>query len=227
MDALAPLLPALALALLAGGLIGLEREWHAHPAGFRTHILVALTSALLMFAATHQGEWGMALPQAASIVIDPTRMAHGILTGIGFLCAGVIFREGFSVTGLTTAASLWITSALGILSGAGLWVLALAGLVITLITLIALKLVSIRVPTRVPVELSVSFEPERAQAMRSVDDLLAMQGSAAHILGLNSRDGHFTARYRLHLSRAQLADLATGLDGLEGVSGYSINPRAD
>ncbi|MFN4288842.1 MAG: MgtC/SapB family protein [Brevundimonas sp.] len=227
MDTLAPLLPALALALLAGGLIGLEREWHAHPAGFRTHILVALTSALLMFAATHQGAWAMVLPETASIVIDPTRMAHGILTGIGFLCAGVIFREGFSVTGLTTAASLWITSALGILSGAGLWGLALAGLVITLITLIALKLVSIRVPTRVPVDLSVTSASADSGADARVRAALDDNGARVRLLSLEAQQGRRTTHYRLHLPRTRLHALAEALGGIETLDGYTLTPRAD
>lgn len=96
----------------AGALIGLERQYRGAPAGFRTHILVSLASGLLMLAAVHQVRWLSDTPLDI-IRIDPVRMAHGILTGIGFLGAGVIFREGFTVRGLTTAASLWITSALG------------------------------------------------------------------------------------------------------------------
>ena len=93
-------------ALIAGAMIGFEREYRGRPAGFRTHILVSLSSALLMLAAVHQAEWTFDLRDDVNLVMDPTRMAHGILTGIGFLCAGVIFRTGFSIHGLTTAASL-------------------------------------------------------------------------------------------------------------------------
>ena len=86
-----------AAAMAAGGLIGVERTYHGHPAGFRTHILVCLTSCLLMLAAMQQATWAFVALPGQTVVIDPTRMPHGILTGIGFLCAGVIFREGFSV----------------------------------------------------------------------------------------------------------------------------------
>ena len=110
-------------AVVAGGTIGLEREWRGRAAGFRTHILVSLASALLMLAAMRQADWAFRALPDENIVTDPTRMAHGVLTGIGFLCAGVIFRTGFSIHGLTTAASLWITSAIGILFGAGLYAL--------------------------------------------------------------------------------------------------------
>ena len=75
-------------AMVAGGLIGVERTYHGHPAGFRTHILVCMTSCLLMLAAMHQSSWSFTSLPGQNVVIDPTRMAHGLLTGIGFLCAG-------------------------------------------------------------------------------------------------------------------------------------------
>ena len=92
-------------AVVAGGLIGFEREWRGRAAGFRTHILVSLASALLMLAAMGQADWAFRALPDENIVTDPTRMAHGVLTGIGFLCAGVIFRTGFSIHGLTSAGS--------------------------------------------------------------------------------------------------------------------------
>ena len=128
-------LPLLA-AIVAGGLIGFEREWRGRAAGFRTHILVCLASALLMEAAVSQGAWRFDALAGTEIVSDPTRMAHGVLTGIGFLCAGVIFRAGFSIHGLTTAASLWMTSAIGLLFGAGLFSLAATGTVLTVVILL-------------------------------------------------------------------------------------------
>ena len=93
--------PPLIGAVLAGGLIGFEREWRGRAAGLRTHLLVALASCLLMLAAMSQGQWAFEALPDENIVTDPTRMAHGVLTGIGFLCAGVIFRTGFSIHGLT------------------------------------------------------------------------------------------------------------------------------
>ena len=110
----------LGAALTAGSLIGLERSIHGRPAGFRTHALVCLASALLMLVTAYQWEWlGVTAANEESFRTDPTRMAQGIMTGIGFLGAGVIFKEGLTVRGLTTAASIWITSALGILYGVG------------------------------------------------------------------------------------------------------------
>ena len=123
-------------AVIAAAIIGAEREYRASPAGFRTHILVGLSSAFLMLAAVHQVQWLSDTPSDV-IRIDPVRMAHGVLTGIGFLCGGVIFREGASVRGLTTAASLWTTSSLGILFGVGFYSLAIAGTIATVIILSA------------------------------------------------------------------------------------------
>ena len=80
-------------ALLIGGLIGLERSFHGRPAGFRTHSLVCVASALLMLVTVYQNEW-MTQVTLEAIRTDPTRMAQGIMTGIGFLGAGVIFKEG-------------------------------------------------------------------------------------------------------------------------------------
>jgi putative Mg2+ transporter-C (MgtC) family protein len=88
-------------ALAAGALIGYERSFHGRPAGFRTHALVCTASALLMLVTVYEAHW---VPAAAKVQLDPTRMAQGIMTGIGFLGAGVIVKEGLSVRGLTTAA---------------------------------------------------------------------------------------------------------------------------
>ncbi|MCL6252336.1 MgtC/SapB family protein [Altererythrobacter sp. KTW20L] len=85
-------------AIIASAVIGGEREFRSSPAGLRTHVLVGLSCCLLMLAAVHQIAW-LSDALAEVIRIDPVRIAHGILTGIGFLCGGVIFREGFSVRG--------------------------------------------------------------------------------------------------------------------------------
>ena len=99
----------LGAAWLAGSVIGAERSFHGRPAGFRTHALVCLASALLMLITVYQEDW-FPMPVTDVVRVDPQRMAQGIMTGIGFLGAGVIFKEGLSVRGLTTAASIWISS---------------------------------------------------------------------------------------------------------------------
>jgi putative Mg2+ transporter-C (MgtC) family protein len=147
-------------AAVAGGLIGLEREFRGHPAGLRTHTLVCLTASLLMVGAVHQLDWlGPNIPRDV-IRFDPARMAHGILTGIGFLCGGVIFRQGLSVHGLTTAASLWVVSALGTLYGVGSFGLAVAGTVATLVVLVGFRLIDEKLPQSNIIDVSVRYRRE-------------------------------------------------------------------
>jgi putative Mg2+ transporter-C (MgtC) family protein len=125
----------LCAALLAGAIIGFERSFHGRPAGIRTHSLVCLASAMLMLVTVYQAQW---FPDGQDAVrVDPTRMAQGVMTGIGFLGAGVIIRDGVAVRGLTTAASIWITSAIGILAGIGFYFPLVA---VTLLSLCALSL---------------------------------------------------------------------------------------
>src|SRR3954471_2443505 len=107
-------------ALVAGSLIGLERSYHGRPAGFRTHALVCMASSLLMLLTIYHARWFTDV-SPDGVRIDPTRMAQGVMTGIGFLGAGVIMKEGLSVRGLTTAGSIWMTAAIGLLAGVGLY----------------------------------------------------------------------------------------------------------
>ena len=109
----------LGAALIAGGAIGAERTYHGRAAGFRTHAHVCAASSMLMMLPHYQDVWVHVVGGADRL--DPTRMAQGIMTGIGFLGAGVIIHDGLTVRGLTTAASIWATAAIGILAGVGLW----------------------------------------------------------------------------------------------------------
>src|SRR6187401_46202 len=133
-------------ALLVGGSIGLERTLRGRPAGFRTHALVCLASALLMLVTVYQLHWMTEVP-IDTIRADPTRMAQGIMTGIGFLGAGVIFKEGLTVRGLTTAASIWVTAAIGILVGIGFWFAAVVGAVATIIVLALFRYIERQLPS--------------------------------------------------------------------------------
>lgn len=217
-------------ALVAGGLIGFEREWRGRPAGLRTHILVSLASALLMLAGMSQGEWAFhALPNE-NIVTDPTRMAHGILTGIGFLCAGVIFRTGFAVHGLTTAASLWITSAIGILFGAGLYGLGIAGTVITALVLIALRVFSARMPTRALVDVEVCWLRICGPPEQEIEDCLRAFDDTARPGQFELTDEGRMVRRKWRVASAGGSDmkaLANRLCSIKGVQGYRLVPRDD
>jgi putative Mg2+ transporter-C (MgtC) family protein len=123
----------LALAGVLGGLIGLERELREREAGLRTHLLVSVGAALF----TIVGAYGF-----GSARVDPTRIAAQIVTGIGFLGAGAIIRQGFSVRGLTTAATLWVVAAVGLASGAGYYSGAVITTALVLVALWPLRIVA-------------------------------------------------------------------------------------
>lgn len=135
-DVMRPLL----FSLIAGSLIGLEREFQGKPAGLRTHSLLCFASALMTLLGLRMAEWTADLPDSTQVVSDMARMPHAILTGVGFLGAGVIFREGASVHGLTTAASLWLTAVLGIVFGTGLVELGTIGTGAALAVLVLLRI---------------------------------------------------------------------------------------
>lgn len=114
-----------------GGVIGFEREWHGRAAGLRTHILVSIGSTLFMLTSI-----GMGLAFSAHGSVDFSRIAAGVVTGIGFLGAGAIIRYGASIQGLTTAASVWTVSAIGLAVGAGMYVAAAAGSLVVVLILV-------------------------------------------------------------------------------------------
>jgi putative Mg2+ transporter-C (MgtC) family protein len=216
-------------ALVAGALIGLEREWRGRAAGFRTHILVCLSSTLLMLASTSQGAWMFSVLPGQEVIADPTRMAHGVLTGIGFLCAGVIFRAGFSIHGLTTAASLWTVSALGILFGAGLFWLGWAGALATLAVLAALKLISRNVPDRTVVDIEVRWKADASGTAREVEKAVTEGDAGVKRLRLQLTDDGDVCRqsWRLTVRSRDLAGLAERLQSVDGVTGFDLEPRDD
>lgn len=117
----------LALAALCGGLIGLERGRRQKEAGVRTHVVLALGSALMMVVSKY-GFYDVVVQQGISL--DASRIAANIITGVGFLGAGVIFVRGGSIKGLTTAAGLWTTSGIGLTFGAGMYLVGAAATVL-------------------------------------------------------------------------------------------------
>src|SRR5919198_2206680 len=147
------------VAVAIGAAIGFERSFHGRPAGFRTHALVCVASTLLMLVTVYQSEWMTAVPLDA-IRTDPQRMAQGIMTGIGFLGAGVIFKEGLTVRGLTTAASIWITAAIGILAGIGFYFPLTVATLLTLGTLSLFRWIEAKMPNQFYARLEVRFAPD-------------------------------------------------------------------
>jgi len=132
---LIPILLRLGCAMLVGIVIGTERERTNRPAGMRTHVLVALGACVAAVA----GELLFHQYSPLGATPDPARLAAQVITGVGFLGAGTIMREGMSVKGLTTAASVWATACLGLAAGFGYYVLALSGMLLIFVTLTVLE----------------------------------------------------------------------------------------
>lgn len=216
--------------LIAGMAIGFEREWRSRPAGMRTHTLVCLASALLMIAAANQAEWTMTLVPGERVVTDPTRMAHGILTGVGFLCAGVIFREGLTVQGLATATSLWTTAGLGMLFGIGLIELAAFGTVVVISILVLFRLSYTWLPRRkgavivVQVRSDAGFDGAAFRALLNRVDLQLVHENRK----LLDRGASIEFDARVFGSNILEIDrIAEALSGIAGIEKYEVAPYED
>ncbi len=183
--------------IIAGGLIGAEREFQGKAAGLRTHILVCFASALMTLAALLMADWTAHLPEGTQIVSDMSRMPHAILTGIGFLCAGVIFREGTSVHGLTTAASLWLTAAIGITFGTGLMELAVVSTLIALFVLLLFRVAQLIAPTRAGVCIELVVDDGQGFGVAQATAILARHGYEAQGATIEYDRDAGTCRYTL------------------------------
>jgi putative Mg2+ transporter-C (MgtC) family protein len=219
----------LAASVVIGGLIGFERTFHGRPAGFRTHALVCLASALLMLVTVYQDVWMTHVSQEA-IRTDPTRMAQGIMTGIGFLGAGVIFKEGLTVRGLTTAASIWITAAIGILVGIGFYFAAALGAIIVLMILSLFRWIEDRLPSEHYAHLVVGFPRGKAMDETALRDLIAGRGFSVANLSSRLTDRGETFEYRMmvkSLRRDAIDGLSRDLRGMPDVTEFRISPTGD
>ena len=218
----------LACSLLTGAIIGGEREVQGKPAGLRTHMLVCLASTLLMLVAVRQSQWVMAQIPGTTIVADLTRMPHGILTGIGFLGAGVIMRNGVSVQGLTTAASLWVTAALGIVYGVGMVSLGVVGSVLSLLVLGLLRLVQSRLPALTKVRIVVRVREGVAFGAPDLEGLLQSHGLRVRAISWRHFGSHaateLTVSAYTRSGRSRLEALVGALRGVEGVTEFTVRP---
>ena len=151
------------VAAMLGGVIGLEREYRAKEAGFRTHFLVALGSGLFMILS--QFGFDNVLSNYEQVSLDPSRIASQVVTGIGFIGAGTIIFQKHVVRGLTTAAGLWVTSAIGMTAGAGMYVLSIATTVLVLLCLEALYFILQHFGTR---NLTVTFSTPKEESIQLV-----------------------------------------------------------
>jgi putative Mg2+ transporter-C (MgtC) family protein len=213
--------------LLAGGMIGIERSYHGRPAGFRTHALVCASSSVLMLLSTYAPEL---YPGAREAVrFDPTRMAQGIVTGIGFLGAGVIFKEGLTLRGLTTAASIWMTSAIGILMGAGLHLVATAATIATLGVLAVFRRIEALLPVNLYANHVLRFGRNAILPEEEIRALLERHGFRISNISYGMTDDREFFEYRMVIRTTDsrnLGRLARALVSLPDVREFRIQQSA-
>jgi putative Mg2+ transporter-C (MgtC) family protein len=197
------------VAAVLGAAVGFEREMSAQPAGLRTHMLVSLGAALFTIAGTEFSDG------------DPTRVAAQVVTGIGFLGGGAILREGMSIRGLTTAASLWVAAALGLAIGLRSYLAGVAAMVLTVIVLAAIKKVEEEfLPLRRQMEVTLSLEPDAV--LSAVERAVGQALPRSRVLRVQYREGGHevvvTARPTWEVSLAAVGERLLELPGVHGVS---------
>lgn len=216
-------------ALLLGMLVGYERSYHGRAAGMRTYGLVCMASAALTVIVGYPSFWYGGQGGTVLATADPTRVIQGIVTGIGFLGAGVIMKEGFSISGLTTAASIWTSSAIGILIGIGFYA---AGMLLALLTMLSMIWVSRLegyLPSRPAVAIVVrfrkSFEPREDVLRRAARD--RGYEIAAGSISISYQDGqpewHLVAVAIGKNVAEPITGLATELTKFEGVESFNLS----
>jgi len=222
-----PELLSLLLALLLGGAIGLEREYHGRPAGLRTHILVCLSSTMLILISRQLGGEPV---EGGRVVFDPNRMGAGIVTGVGFLGASTVLRSGDFLRGLTTAACIWFVAGLGIVLGDHQYALATlcTGIVLLVLTVMN-RLAGVIAPT-VYRRLIVLTQCERLEPL--VHEVRAILADEA-ILVMDVASGHDNEHgtqelvFFLSLRNTTQAPRVTGrVAGLPGVRRARWKPIA-
>jgi putative Mg2+ transporter-C (MgtC) family protein len=215
----------LGAALVAGGIIGAERTYHGRAAGFRTHALVCAASAMLMMLPHYQDVWVHAAGGLDRL--DPTRMAQGIMTGIGFLGAGVISHDGLTVRGLTTAASIWATAAIGILAGVGLWLPGLIATTLAVGILSVFRKVEEMLPTQRFARFHIRFAREDSIPEADLHAFMKPLGidvaSPSYAIVNEGRDFQFGLTLRTS-RRDAYARLATALSKVDAILEFRIEP---
>lgn len=213
------------LAAVLGGAIGLERELRDREAGLRTHLLVSVGAALFtMVSAYAWTDWRFSTEEG--LVFDPTRIAAQVVTGIGFLGAGAIIRQGLSVKGLTTAATLWVVAAIGMAAGVGYYEAALVTTALVLVSLWPLRIAAYRLAARTRPEegrLAVDL-PAGASA---VSVLEAVEKAGADVSSLEFAEEGDRRRVDLLVrlgSGRTAAELIDALTQAENVRGARWNP---
>ena len=215
-------------ALLLGMLVGYERAYHGRAAGMRTYGLVCMASAALTVVGGYPDFWFGGHTSVAVAGTDPTRVIQGIVTGIGFLGAGVIMREGFNISGLTTAASIWASSVIGILVGVGFYLAAMGLASLCAMVMIYLSKIEQLLPSRHAIAITMRFKPGFTPREEELRKLARDRGYevAGGSLMISQEEGKMEWRFvALALGKrsgAPLPQLAAEMARFEGIDGFQL-----
>lgn len=213
-------------ALLLGMIVGYERSFHGRAAGMRTYGLVCMASAAVTVIVGYPQYWfgGML---ALTSTADPTRVIQGIVTGIGFLGAGVIMKEGQNISGLTTAASIWASSAIGILCGAGFYFAAIVLTLVSSATMIWGGYVESALPSRHAAALILHFKPDHRPCLDEIKSLAdglgfrLAEGSTSIIRHESHQEWHLVLLSK-GKQKVSIPAIAAGLQDCVFLSGYQV-----
>lgn len=215
-------------ALLLGLLVGYERAYRGRAAGMRTYGMVCMASAALTVIAGFPGDWfggHVTIGPGA----DPTRIIQGIVTGTGFLGAGVIMKEGFNISGLTTAASIWATSVIGVLVGVGFYLSAILLTLLSALCMVWIPKLSSVLPSRQAIAIVVRFKAGTAPTEERLREAAKTRGYeiAPGSVSIDVQNGKTELRFVAvafnKTSGASISDLAREMNQIEGIEGYHLS----
>ncbi|MRW90088.1 MgtC/SapB family protein [Duganella sp. FT80W] len=218
------LLGALALGLL----VGYERSYHGRAAGMRTYGLVCMASAALTVIGGYPAHWFGGHVSQYLISSDPTRIVQGIVTGIGFLGAGVIMREGFNISGLTTAASIWASSVIGVMVGVGFYAGAMGLALLSAGSMIYLTRLEAWLPSRHAIAITMCFKPGYRPQEQALRTMAAQRGYeiASGSMMISSSGGmqewRFVAIAFSKRSGAPMSVLSAELAEFDGIHSFQL-----
>jgi putative Mg2+ transporter-C (MgtC) family protein len=215
-------------ALLLGLIVGYERTYHGRAAGMRTYGIVCMASCALTVFAGYPQFWYGGQAIGAHLIADPTRVIQGIVTGVGFLGAGVIMRDGMNISGLTTAASIWASSAIGVLVGVGFYAAAILLTLLSAALMMWASKLEQMLPTRPAIALTLRFRPgftpvqeTLVRAAKERGYVVAL-GSLTVRMAAGRQEWHYVA---IDVSNGQampLSALAGELANFDGVEEFDI-----
>ncbi|RMG97656.1 MAG: MgtC/SapB family protein [Candidatus Dadabacteria bacterium] len=187
---LVPVAGRMAVAFVCGALVGSEREWKGKPAGLRTNILICLGAALFTMGSEFMAKFVAHAPQ------ESTRIAAQIVSGVGFIGAGAILRSGRGVVGLTTAATIWLVAAIGVVVGMGYWLVGLITAVMTVVTLVALGRVEKRLMGPCDMRtVEVELGPDRPVTLARLEAILESAHWPTRVDKIEAHDGGTRVRF--------------------------------